>query len=206
VQNTCIVLTGSMGSGKTTTLRSLMESLGAEGRCVCAVLQTADARRPDGRAFGFSMAFLSACDGNRTCRSEQLARELAPGEILQDGMIGFGRFSFDTAVFLKAQEFIQTGMAGPPRADIVGIDEIGRLELFRDGGLRNTLDSALKHVGRSKVPLIVLSVREDCVPDLRRLVEAAGVETVLVEKLDIDAIMRLVRSRLDILLGQDREL
>lgn len=195
-RSSCVIIAGPIASGKTTTLRSLMAALSAEGRLVRAIAQVADARRADGKALGFSMEFLDGTEGAFTVRRERLAWEPAPGEKLEDGAILFGRFCFATLAFSLAEEFIREAVEGPRRAEIIGIDEIGRLELERAAGLNHALDIALENAARPHGPLLVLTARDDAATLLRQYAEARGVGTSLADAADPDACLREVRCLL----------
>jgi nucleoside-triphosphatase THEP1 len=193
---TCIIITGPIGWGKTRALRSLVSSLAEEGLRVRAVVQPAEARGPDGRAIDFSMEFLSGADGSLASRRERLAWGSDPGKRGAADAIILDRFTFDGAVFRRATEFLREAAQGLRRAEVIGIDEIGRLELSRGEGLKAALDLALAASSRPGGPLLLLSVREDCVPVLRRLVEASGLEAEVSVNSGAELIKQRVRDTL----------
>jgi nucleoside-triphosphatase THEP1 len=195
-QNLCLLIAGPIASGKTTTLRSMMARLSAEGWRVCAIAQEAEARREDGKATAFSMEFMDGAEGVLKARRERLAWEPAPGEKLEEGAILFGRFCFAASAFRLAERFIREAGEGPRRAEIVGIDEIGRLELERAAGLKSALDIALESAAGPEGPILILSTRDDYAPILRQYASARGVETMLAEASDPDACLRAVRGLL----------
>jgi nucleoside-triphosphatase THEP1 len=192
----CVVIAGPIASGKTTALRSIMSALAAEGLRVRAIAQEADVRRADGKALSFSMEYIDGAGGVVTARRERLARETAPGETFEEGAILFGRFSFAASAFRLAEQFISEAREGPRGAEIIGIDETGRLELERAAGLKNALDIALESAARPRGPLLILTARNDYAPLLRQYAEARGVGTLLVEASDPDACLRAVRGLL----------
>jgi nucleoside-triphosphatase THEP1 len=195
-RSVCAVIAGPIASGKTTALRSIMAALTADGLRVRAVVQEADARREDGKALGFSMEYLDGNGGVFNARRERLARETAPGETLEDGELLFGRFRFAASAFRLAEQFIREAGEGLDGAEILGIDEIGHLELERAAGLKSALDFALESAARPNGPLLVLAARDDCAPILGRYADARGVGTMLIEASDPAACLRAVRGLL----------
>ena len=173
----CFIITGPIGSGKTSSLRACVEELVAAGHRVAAVLQPDTGRRPDGVALGFAMEYLSGTGAGLVSERVELARESTPGESSAEGFLSLGRFIFDRAAFAKAELFIRAA-GEPPGAWALGLDEIGRLEMRRGEGLRGCLDLALAATARPGGPrLLLCSAREDCVGEARLMAEASGLGT-----------------------------
>ena len=196
LRSACVIIAGPIASGKTTALRLVMASLAEEGRNVRAILQPAEARREDGKALGFSVELLAGTGGKLSARRERLAWEADPGERIGDDALRFGRFCFAASAFRLAEEHIREAVEGPRRAEIIGIDEIGRLELERGTGLRNALDLALAGAARPEGPLLVVSTRDDYAPTLQHYIEDFGIGTSLAEASDPEACLRAVRGLL----------
>ena len=192
----CVIISGPIASGKTTALRLVMASLAEEGRNVRAILQPADARREDGKALGFSLELLAGAKGNLSARRERLAWESGPGEQLDGDTLRFGRFCFAASAFSLAEAFIRDSVREPRGAEIIGIDEIGRVELERAAGLKPALDIALESAARPHGPMLVVAARDDNAPALRHYMEAFGIGASLAEASDPEACLRAVRGLL----------
>ncbi len=171
----CLILTGPIGSGKTSAMRSIFEGLAADGRRLSAVLQPDEGRRPDGAAIAFAMEYLRAAGGRLAAERASLARELEPGELPTAGYLALGRFVFDRSAFARAEEFLREAVTAKNRVECLGLDEIGRLELQRGEGLMPSLELALAWAAdQAGARVLVCSVREDCVVEARRLAQVAG--------------------------------
>ena len=189
----CVIISGPIASGKTTALRLVMASLAEEGRNVRAILQPADARREDGKALGFSLELLAGAKGNLSARRERLAWESGPGEQLDGDTLRFGRFCFAASAFSLAEAFIRDSVREPNGAEIIGIDEIGRVELERAAGLKPALDIALESAARPHGPVLVVSARDDNASALRHYIEAFGIGASLADAADPAACLGAVR-------------
>ena len=192
----CVIISGPIASGKTTALRLVMAGLAEEGRNVRAILQPADARREDGKALGFSLELLAGTGGKLSARRERLAWEAEPGERIGGDTLRFGRFCFAASAFRLAEEHIREAVEGPRGAEIIGIDEIGRLELERAAGLKSALDIARAGAARPDGPILVVSARDDYAPTLQYYIEGFGIGTSLAEASDPEACLRAVRGLL----------
>jgi nucleoside-triphosphatase THEP1 len=194
----CVLLTGPIGSGKTRSLRMAVEQLAQAGRRVAAVIQPDEGRRPDGAATGFSMEFLSGAEGRLKAERIALARELREGELPAAGSLALGRFVFEPAVFARAESFFSEAMDGEGGPEVLGMDEIGRLELQRGDGLMPCLELVLEAVAGGSGPrLLVCSAREDCVAELRHLVQAAGLRTETFEPPRVHELLRTISRELE---------
>ena len=198
VPRACVLVTGPIGSGKTRSLRLAVEQLAQAGRRVTAVVQPDEGRRPDGAATGFSMEFLSGAEGRLKAERIALARELRDGEFPAAGSLALGRFVFEQAVFAKAESFFSEAMEGEGSPEVLGMDEIGRLELQRGDGLMPCLELALEAIASDAGPrLLVCSAREDCVAELRHLAQAAGLRTETFELPRVQEILRAISRELE---------
>jgi hypothetical protein len=132
------------------------------------------------------MELLSSSNGSLASELFPLARELAPGEeaalrqVAPGGQFApardlLGRFVFETEAFAAAELFFKNALKPRRGPEVLGLDELGRLEMLRRAGLRPCLDRALAALADPGGPLVLLcAAREECVPELRRLVESAG--------------------------------
>jgi nucleoside-triphosphatase THEP1 len=192
-----MILSGKVGSGKTSSLRSLAEAATAEGYRVAAVLQRDKDRGPDGIGLGFSMECLSGEQFTLYSESMDLAREKQSEDIPSADMILHGHFAFDAAAFSNALTFISAALDGVECPALIGLDEIGKLELERGEGLRACLDAALAAGSRADGPrLLVLTARSLNVPEIRRLVEASGFRTAEFHAEDQEAFLNAALAAL----------
>lgn len=135
-----VFLTGPRGSGKTSSVRAVVENLQAAGHRVGGILQPA--WPVSGQRQGYDVLDVA------TGESRPLARRRDTV-----GRQGLG-FRFDAAAFAWAQERLLAGAAG---ADVLVVDELGRLEATGDGhvpALRQVLETDRRIV-------IVAAVRAD---------------------------------------------
>jgi nucleoside-triphosphatase THEP1 len=174
----CVILTGAIGSGKTSAMRAIFEALAADGRRASAVIQEAKGRRPDGAALGFEMEYLKASGGRIEAERVDLARELKEGELPIPGCLALGRFVFERGAFAGAERFVRSALEGKGKAEALGLDEIGRLEMLRGEGLMDCLELALAALAGAAGPrVLVCSAREDSVVELLRMAQEAGLRT-----------------------------
>ena len=123
-------------------------------------------------------------------------REAEPGERIGGDTLRFGRFCFAASAFSLAEAFIRESVREPSGAEIIGIDEIGRVELERAAGLKPALDIALESAARPHGPMLVVAARDDITPALRHYMEAFGIGASLAEASDPEACLRAVRGLL----------
>jgi hypothetical protein len=175
----------------------LMEALAGAGRRVSAVTEPDEGRGPDGASLALSMELLSGSDGRLVAERLGLARALESGELPASGVLAIGRFVFDRAVFARAEGFIRAAVGGKACAEVLGIDEIGHLELMRGEGLMHALEFALEAASGPGGPrVLVCSAREDCASELRQLAHTAGLRTVTFEPPFGDGCLVAVRKAL----------
>lgn len=130
-----ILVTGGVGSGKTTLARALIRDERGDGRTVGGVISEKIPYRTgsDGRQT-WCYEFVDVATGSRMRYAEPRAIRL-PDRNAAEGRAG-GRYIFSDRGFRFAEEVLDAARD----RDVVVIDEVGPLEL-RGGGLwRSTLD------------------------------------------------------------------
>ncbi len=121
------------------------------------------------------MECLSGNEFSLYSESMDLAREKQSEDSPSAGLILHGHFAFNADFFSKALTFVRAALSDSERPVLIGLDEIGKLELSRKEGLRGCLDAALAAASREDGPkLLVLTSRPLNVPDILRLAEASG--------------------------------
>jgi nucleoside-triphosphatase THEP1 len=181
----CVIVTGPRASGKTRLLRKIIERLAGSGRRVRALIQPDEGRDPGGLALAFSLEFLSSEGGRLVAERIPLAREAKPGEAAPERAashdhLALGRFIFERSAFARASEFISDSLQSGETVDVLGLDEIGRLELLRGEGLMPCLNLALAVAATGRPPLLLCSAREDCAAELAHRARSLGLETRLI--------------------------
>jgi hypothetical protein len=133
---------------------------------------------------GFGLELLSSSGGKLASELLPLARDSGSGPPPASGEFVLGRFAFDLKAFARALSFLRdkltvSGTGGCP--EILGLDEIGRLELDRKAGLWPCLELALAAASRKDGPrLLCCAAREGESSDrLRDLVSSAGLDVAL---------------------------
>lgn len=130
-----MLVTGAVGSGKTSSLRLALRLLGGEGLAVRAVLSEATERLTEGYALGFDACFYEISGDARSSAEPvhrvPLARRSAPESGAGSLRERIKPFAFSSDAFSRAREFLSGPLA---RADLTAIDEIGPLELRESGG------------------------------------------------------------------------
>lgn len=157
---------------------------------MAAACQSDTGRRGGGLASGFDLELLSSAEGRLVSERFSLMRELKPGEAPGPGEGSIGRFAFDPGAFARAESFFRGALS---ETDILGLDEIGALELARGQGLRPCLDLALDALASGgagsaaagepppRRRLLVCAARDGNVGALRELVEARGLAVSVYE-------------------------
>jgi len=142
-----LVLTGGKGMGKTTRIRQLFDHAATRKLNAVLVRQTGTGRDAQGRATGFDMEMTAVyASGGTETLTLPLARLEGDGfEPLSRTSVG--PFVFDCAVFAQALRFVNGFIEKTGRQPrFIGIDEIGKLELERSGGLMPVLETAVAAV------------------------------------------------------------
>ncbi|GAB1484290.1 hypothetical protein MASR2M78_31080 [Treponema sp.] len=132
-----ILITGSIGSGKTSLCRAAYSSLSQNGQSCRGLAQVAGDRAQDGTASEYDLHFL----GPELEKAIPLARR-APIElknIPMEDRIVLGPIVFDGQAFERAEEFLRNTQG----TKFFILDEIGKLEMDRALGLRRSLDYIL---------------------------------------------------------------
>jgi len=146
-----LVLTGEKGTGKTTRIGRVYDRAAARKLNAVLVRQTETGRDAQGRATGFDMEMTAAyADGETERLKLPLARS---GDETFDPVsrITLGPFVFDRAVFAWALAFVDRFIARTGKQErFIGLDEIGRLELERSGGLMPVLETAVAAVRKAR--------------------------------------------------------
>ncbi|MDA8424517.1 MAG: hypothetical protein M0Z80_00130 [Treponema sp.] len=187
----CIVLSGKAGSGKTSSLRAFAAAAAEAGHPLAVALQLGEARGADGRAHGFSMELLRAVGGSLASERRALARERAAGEASAAGAILHGHYVFEAAVFSWAEAFVRGELGAPRRPVLVGLDEMGKLELSRGEGLGACLDASLDAMSGDGAPrLLVLTARGLNLPEILKLVGERGLAVAVFEAGDREGFFR----------------
>jgi nucleoside-triphosphatase THEP1 len=177
----CLAISGPVGSGKTTSLRAALAALARRGHGLVAIIQPDIGRGADGLALGFELELLSAGGGELV--SERLPLALAAGAPRDLSVPGaaFGRFVFDDSAFARAEAFLRVRLAAQPRPELLALDEIGRLELARGGGLAPCLELALGAAAAPEGPrLVILACRDAFLPELGAFFAPRGFEPLVV--------------------------
>jgi hypothetical protein len=142
-------------------------------------------------------------------------RESKAGEALGPNEGRVGRFAYDQGAFARAEVFFR-GAAG--EAEVLGLDEIGALELARGEGLRPCLDLAMAALAgggaavgptdgdageslrrgrrqrrRRRRCLLVCAARDTNVAALRELAEARGLGVALFEPAELASALEVAR-------------
>ncbi|MEN8165263.1 MAG: nucleoside-triphosphatase [Acidobacteriota bacterium] len=166
-----IVLTGRPGSGKTTALERIIDSLVGHGNNVAGLIQPGEFR--DGAKVGFSIRDL------RTGEEAPLARRTSR----ESGQHGTG-FLFDEAGLDLARQ----ALASVPEGAVLVVDELGPVELRGKGhmpALRRTLALQPPRV-------LILVVRRHLVPALLAALSATDARVVDVESEGDEAVTKVV--------------
>lgn len=137
------------------------------------------------------MEYLSGRAKSLSSESLALARERKPEDGPATGSIIHGRFVFDAKTFSKAEAFVHEALDAPERLALLGLDEIGKLELSRHEGLRDCLDRAIAAAALDHAPgLLVLTARSLNAPDILRLLQASDLRVTVLRAEDREAFFR----------------
>jgi nucleoside-triphosphatase THEP1 len=187
----CFILTGPIGSGKTSALRACVARLAQGGGRVAAVAQPDLGRGSDRGAFGFQMELIAG-QGEKLVRERfPLARSLGEGEAPPPGRLCLGHFVFEAGAFERAFEFIREAASARPPLDALGLDEMGALELEGGGGLFPALGLALDAARLPGGPLLLLAAKERLAKRLRGLAEGRGLPCALISPPSVDALFEM---------------
>jgi nucleoside-triphosphatase THEP1 len=184
----CFILTGPIGSGKTSALRAFVSRLAEVGLRVAAVAQPDLGRGPDRMASGFELELVSGAGGDLSRERIPLARSLGEGESPPEGGLSLGRFLFEAGAFERALGFVREVAGARPPLDVLGLDEIGGLELEGGGGLFPALCLALDAARAPGGPLLVLSAKARLAERLQGLVEGQGLSCALLSPPSAEAL------------------
>jgi nucleoside-triphosphatase len=166
-----IVLTGRPGSGKTTTLERIIDSLVGEGCDVAGLIQPGEFR--DGAKVGFRVRDL------QTGEEAPLARRTTR----ESGQHGTG-FKFDEA----GLDLARRALASVPEGAVLVVDELGPVELRGQGHM-----PALRQALASRPPrVLILVVRRHLVPALLAALSATDAHVVDVESEGDEAVSKVV--------------
>ena len=175
-----IVLTGRPGSGKTTTLERIIDSLVGHGNDVAGLIQPGVFR--DGAKVGFCIRDL------RTGEEAPLARRTSR----ESGQHGTG-FQFDEA----GLDLARRALASVPEGAVLVVDELGPVELRGQGHM-----PALRQALALRAPrVLILVVRRHLVPALLAALSATDAQVIDVEREGDAAVGRVVG-----LVGEVKEL
>lgn len=154
-----IILSGPIGSGKTTAVRRAVELLGPQG-VACAGIAGVPVLDEAGQRLGIDALDLS------TGRRRRLARFVGAG-----GQV-CPAYEFDRRAFSWARGVLRRAIdAGAP---LLVLDEIGPLELRHGRGYAPALERVLS----GAVPLALLVVREPLLPRLLERLFGHQFETI----------------------------
>ncbi len=166
-----IVLTGRPGSGKTTTLERIIDSLVGNGCDVAGLIQPGEFQ--EGAKVGFSIKDL------RTGEEAPLARRTSR----ESGQHGTG-FLFDEA----GLELARQALASVPEGAVLVVDELGPVELRGQGHM-----PALRQALALRPPrVLILVVRRHLVPALLAALSATDAHVVDVESEGDEVVGRVV--------------
>jgi len=165
--------------------------LAESGFRVAAAIQPDTGRRSDGGALGFELELIEGTRGALKAERLPLARAISPDEAEgssgRSPALAMGRFVFEAESFGRAEALIGRAIAGEGAAEgtaaveVIGLDEIGRLELAGERGLASALSLALDAVagvlGLAEPRLLAVAARDSFVAELVELVAARGLAT-----------------------------
>lgn len=182
---TLAAVSGLPGSGKTTELRRRFFRALARGIPSFLASQVQVGRRDgEGRARAFDLELISwEGTGSVSLRRVPLARR-AENEAAADPSVftlALGPFLFDPRAFAEALGSLSIFLErteGAAAGRFLALDEIGRLELERRGGLRPALELALDALRRDRAAgapsALACAARLDTLEVFRNAVEAEG--------------------------------
>jgi nucleoside-triphosphatase THEP1 len=186
----CFILTGPIGSGKTSVLRAAIARLAGVGCRVAAVSQPDLGRGPNRGALGFEMELMKGQGEKLLHERLPLARSRGEGEAPPPGRLCLGHFVFEAGAFERALGFIREAASARPPLDALGLDEIGALELEEGRGLSPALGLALDAACLPEGPLLFLAAKERIVERLEELAGERGLSFARISPPSVEALLK----------------
>lgn len=173
-----VIISGGVESGKTTFLRKLSEELNNSGKSVCGFISP---RILDGtRTVGYSIENIAS--GELLPFLQETKMEV------NEETKSIGKYSINSETECKAKQILNDALV--EGADIIMVDEVGRLELRGDGWHKE-----LKHLLQTNTGTLVLSVRDTFIDAVIEYFEMENVEVYQVQNSSPEEIVGLVKDK-----------